>query len=115
MYPSISDLLRDLFGIHIELPVQTFGFFVALAFFASAYFLTREVKRREKNGWLTPKGEERNIGKPASTTERVWNHIIGYLIGYKLLFALLNWSAFSTKPKDLMLSSPAKSVGVCNV
>jgi len=48
MYPSISDLLKDLFGIHIALPVQTFGFFVALAFFVSAYFLSRELKRREK-------------------------------------------------------------------
>ncbi|HLR36460.1 MAG TPA: prolipoprotein diacylglyceryl transferase family protein [Chitinophagaceae bacterium] len=111
MYPSISDLLRDLFGIHIELPVQTFGFFVALAFFASAYFLTREMKRREKNGWLTPKGEERTIGKPASTTELVWNFIIGFLIGYKLLFALLNWSAFSNNPQHLILSSEGNFFG----
>ncbi len=111
MYPSISDLLKDLFGIHVALPVQTFGFFVAVAFFSSAYALTREMRRREKLGWLSPKSEKRVIGKPASTTELVWNFVIGFLIGFKLLYAVVHWDVFSANPQHLILSSEGNFLG----
>src|SRR5699024_8261353 len=93
------------------LPVQTFGFFVALAFFVSAYFLSRELKRREKLNWLKPKKEKRTIGKPATTSELVWNFIIGFIVGYKLLYAVLHWAAFSTNPQQLILSSEGNAFG----
>lgn len=111
MYPSISDLLRDLFGIYIPLPIQTFGFFVAIAFFVSAYFLSRELQRREKLGWMPPKEEKEWVGKPATTTELIWNFIIGFLIGFKLLYALLNWTQFSRDPQHLLLSSEGNFFG----
>ena len=31
MYPTITDFFKDVFGINIPLPIQTYGFFVALA------------------------------------------------------------------------------------
>ena len=52
MYPTISHLIYDLFGINIPLPIQTFGFFVALAFLAAAYTLSLELKRKESQGFL---------------------------------------------------------------
>ena len=51
MYPNISYLLNDLFGVYIPLPIQTFGFFVALAFIFSSWTLALELKRKRKN-WL---------------------------------------------------------------
>lgn len=111
MYPGISDLLKDIFGIHLALPVQTFGFFVAVAFFCSAYVLAKELKRREKLNWLQPKEEKRWVGKPATSGELIWNFIIGFLIGFKLLYAIAHWEAFSADPQHLLLSSEGSLIG----
>ena len=43
MYPTLSDLLFDLFGVNIPLPIQSFGFFVAIAFIACYQVLTLEM------------------------------------------------------------------------
>ena len=64
MYPTISHLLFDLFGINIPLPIQTFGFWVAIAFLAASYVITKELKRKEKEGHLTATTVKEIIGKP---------------------------------------------------
>ena len=48
MYPTISHLIFDLSGFQIPLPIQTFGFFVALAFLIASWLLSLELKRKEK-------------------------------------------------------------------
>lgn len=111
MYASISDLLRDLFGVHIPLPIQTFGFFVAIAFFAAAWVLTQELKRRESLGWMKGREERHWVGRPASSSELIWNFIIGFLIGFKLLYALAHWDEFSVNPQHLLLSSEGNFFG----
>ena len=63
MYPTISHLIYDLFGINIPLPIQTFGFFVALAFLAAAYTLSLELKRKESQGFLFSVKVKEIIGK----------------------------------------------------
>jgi phosphatidylglycerol---prolipoprotein diacylglyceryl transferase len=105
MYPSISDLLHDVFGVNWKLPIQTFGFFVAIAFLAAAYVLTKELRRREKLGWLAGIPEEYWVGKPASNSEIFINAFIGFLLGYKLLPALMSWDSFSADPQHYILSS----------
>ena len=52
MYPTIPHLIEDLTGYWIPLPIQTFGFFVALAFLLAAYALKRELRRKEKHGLI---------------------------------------------------------------
>jgi hypothetical protein len=47
MYATISDLLLDLFGIYIPLPIQTFGFFLGLSFLGAFWATQSELKRKE--------------------------------------------------------------------
>ena len=48
-YPTVSLFLEQVFNIKINLPIQTFGFFVAIAFLTASYILSKELKRIEKN------------------------------------------------------------------
>ena len=90
MYPSLYYAFKDLFGI--DLPflkmVQMFGFFVALAFLTSAYFWTKELKRKEKEGLLSPSSNKVLKGQKATSSELFFSGLIGFLIGYKLLYML---------------------------
>ena len=52
MYPTLSHLIKALTGIWIPLPFATFGLFVAFSFLICAFFLKRELKRKEKEGQL---------------------------------------------------------------
>lgn len=111
MYPTISDLLKDLFGINLALPIQTFGFFVAIAFLICAYVLTRELRRREKMGWLEPREEEHWVGKPASASEILLNAALGFILGFKIVAAIFNWRQFSADPQDFLLSMQGSAWG----
>ena len=52
MYPNLYYLVDDLFGIKLNglKLINSFGFFVAIAFVASGYVLYLELKRNEALG-----------------------------------------------------------------
>lgn len=111
MYPTLSDMLRDLLGINIPLPFPTFGFFVALAFLIAAYFFTSELKRKEKLGWLKAKDIKVLIGARASNWELISNGIMGFIIGFKLIEAILNYSSFVDNPQHFLFSTEGNFIG----
>jgi phosphatidylglycerol:prolipoprotein diacylglycerol transferase len=53
-YPFLSDLVRDLTGLDIPLPMPMFGLFVALAVVVAAYFMKRELARMYAAGTIGP-------------------------------------------------------------
>lgn len=110
MYPTISEFLKTL-GIHIALPIQTFGFFVALAFIAAAYVLRMELNRKEAQGLLKATIQKRIIGKPATTAELATNALLGFIIGFKGLFLILNYRLFAENPQEMMLSFEGNLLG----
>lgn len=111
MFPTVSHFIEYLFGIQVPLPFNTFGVFVALAFVAGYWAFTQEFKRKEVLGILHPIKKLVTIGKPASAIEMASNAIFGFLIGYKLVYALLNYKLFVADAQTVLLSSKGNILG----
>lgn len=106
MYPNLYYLFKELFGIEIEAlkVINSFGFFVAIAFFISAWVLMKELKRKEKEGLLTYEDTKVIVGKPASASELLINFILGFVFGYKILGVLFTEGALKD-PQAFIFSS----------
>ena len=105
MYPTISHLIFDLFGINIPLPIQTFGFFVALAFLAAAYTLSLELKRKESEGFLFSVKVKETIGKSLNSYDVLNSLMLGFVIGFKGVEAIFNYSDLVANPQEFILST----------
>jgi prolipoprotein diacylglyceryltransferase len=104
MYPTISDLLYDLFGINIPLPIQSFGFMLAFSFLCAAYTLSLELKRKEKLGLLRTVEVKHLAGKPPGIWDIAGSFLLGFLIGYKVIFAALHYGEFVNDTQGILLS-----------
>ena len=107
MYPDFSYFMHDVFGTEPDnffSIIQTFGLLLALAFLGSAYVLYLEMKRREDIGQFKATKVKRVIGKSASVSELLTNGLIGFILGYKGIFAYQNWDAFLHDASAVILS-----------
>ena len=111
MYPTISDFLYALTGKAIYLPIQTFGFFMALAFLVALILGRNEFLRLEKAGILQASTEKQVVGRPASVFDILLNGVLGFVVGYKGLEMLMNWKYFSQNPQEFILSSDGNLIG----
>ena len=104
MYPTISHLIEDLTGVFIPLPIQSFGFFVALSFIFGAWIWSRELKRKERLGQLLSMPKKVLVGAPATSMELISNGLIGFIIGAKLLHIILDYKGLVDDPQGVILS-----------
>lgn len=107
MYPNLYYVFRDLFGV--EAPflryVNSFGFFVALAFILAAVVLTLELKRKSNQGLFQYTEVEVMVGKPATMGEIALNFVLGFLLGYKILGLFLMSSSATDDPQAFIFST----------
>jgi phosphatidylglycerol:prolipoprotein diacylglycerol transferase len=111
MYPTISDLIKDLTGIYIPLPIQSFGFMMAIAFLFAAWTLALELKRKEQLKLIHAVPKKIKVGEGASVGELVSNGIIGFIVGFKLVDIIFNYSSFVNNPQEFILSLQGNVVG----
>jgi prolipoprotein diacylglyceryl transferase len=107
MYPNLYYAFKDLFGIDFR-PlrfINSFGFFVAIAFIVSASLLARELKRKSKMGLLQPTEDEVMVGMRATPGELLLNFLLGFLLGYKILALFFLSSSATQDPQTFIFSS----------
>jgi len=107
MYPTIYHLVYDLFGL--EIPVlkimNSFGFFVALAFIAAAYTLKLELDRKGNEGIIPKTYKKVTLGGKPSLYNIISTTIFGFLVGFKLVPIILNTNGSLGNPQAFLLST----------
>ncbi len=107
MYPNLYFAFRDIFGVEWNglRFINSFGFFVAIAFLASAFVLVLELKRKERAGLLQGTDVKITVGKPASMADMLLNFGLGFLLGYKFVGLFLADDSLSADPQTFIFSS----------
>lgn len=113
MYPTLYHALLDLFGL--DLPflkfLNSFGFFVALAFLFASWTLGMELRRKEGLGLLQTVTRKVTVGLPATPGELIWSGVLGFLLGWKGLHLILNFTASTADPQSFLLSGQGNFIG----
>jgi len=114
MYPNLYYAVKDLFGIEINglKLINSFGFFVAIAFISASAVLSAELKRKEKEGLLIHEEEKIIIGAPASIQELIFNFLLGFIFGYKIIGAFVVPSALNDPQSFILSTNGSAPVGI---
>lgn len=104
MYPKISDLINSLFGTHINLPIMSYGFFVALAFLVGAYLLYLEFIRKEKEGLIKTTMKKITVGKPVPAGELLVSFVVSFFLAFKAVPAITDYQHFANDPQQFLFS-----------
>jgi phosphatidylglycerol:prolipoprotein diacylglycerol transferase len=105
MYPNLYYAFKDIFGVEwswLKL-VNSFGFFVAVAFIICAWVLTLELRRKQQQGLFVHTEETITLGAPAGIGELLLNFVIGFVFGYKIFGAFTIADAL-VDPQSFILS-----------
>jgi phosphatidylglycerol:prolipoprotein diacylglycerol transferase len=108
MYPNFYYIFRDWFGVELNglKLVNSFGFFVAVSFLLASILMGKELRRKFKDGVL---GEGKLVkywvGKPYSQADYITSALTGFIIGFKFLPLLFDFSLANDNPQDYLLSA----------
>ncbi|MEN9639186.1 MAG: hypothetical protein RLZZ262_1054 [Bacteroidota bacterium] len=109
MYPTIYHALYDLFGIEWTWTklLNSFGFFVAIAFICASYTLGLELRRRAASGIFAPRFVKVIKGSAPNYPDIFFNAFIGFIIGWKFIYLVTNSNKLfgSSSPQEHIFSS----------
>lgn len=111
MFPYLSDLTNYLFGFSFSFPLPMFGFMVALAFIGANYCFVLEMKRKENDGLLSSSIIKIIKGEKASISELVGNGFFGFVLGFKILAIVLNYSVVIEDLPGFIMSLEGNLIG----
>ena len=107
MYPNLYYAFKDLFGVEWKFLrfVNSFGFFVAIAFIICAIVLANELRRKSKQGLFQPTEMQVVVGQPATLPDLALNFLLGFLLGYKIVALFILDSSATVDPQAFIFSS----------
>ncbi len=107
MYPNLYYAFKDLFGVEWKFLrfVNSFGFFVAIAFIICAIVLANELRRKSKQGLFQPTDMQVMVGQPATLLDLGLNFLLGFLLGYKIVALFIMDSSATTDPQEFIFST----------
>lgn len=113
MYPTLYHALLDITGLDIPFLkfLNSFGFFVAVAFIFASWTLGLELKRKGSEGFIRSTKRSETIGLPASPMELATSGFLGFLLGWKGLYLILNFQEAVADPPGSLLSSKGVFIG----
>ncbi len=106
MYPNLYYAFKDLFGVEWTFLrfVNSFGFFVAIAFIVAAVVLASELKRKSRLGLFQPTEMQVIVGQPASMLDIGLNFLLGFVLGYKIVALFILDSSATEDPQAFIFS-----------
>ena len=110
MFPTLSHLVHYLTGADVRIPVQTFGVFLALSFWAAYVAFRLEFMREEHDGVVHA------FSRYPLTIRQQWVLLAiyaftGFLLGYKLVYVFHNYSLFLGAPSRFLFSPEGSLAG----
>lgn len=107
MYPNLYYAFKDLFSVEWKFLrfVNSFGFFVAIAFIISAIVLANELRRKSKQGFFHPTEMQVMVGQPATLLDLGLNFLLGFLLGFKIVALFIMDSSATEDPQAFIFSS----------
>ena len=129
MYPYLSDILNDLFGIDLPIDIYSFGAMVAIAALTAGWLLGKELDRYYALGMINGvrmridqgskskpeksrkqrKGKSKPVFQTVSPSNMVWTitmiALVSGFAGARLFHILENLDQFSADPIGMLISS----------
>jgi prolipoprotein diacylglyceryltransferase len=86
MYPTLYHAALDLLGLDLQILklINTFGFFVALAFLAAARCLASELERKHEQGLLASTQRRYEPARATTPLDLLVSGLLAFLVGYKV-------------------------------
>ncbi|NHZ98748.1 prolipoprotein diacylglyceryl transferase [Massilia sp. CCM 8734] len=119
-YPYLSDVVKDLTGIDLPLPIATFGLLVAFAILAGAACLKRELARLHADGRVGPaykrvKGDDGVVAEVAVPPQDIVSDlafivVLVGIVGARLFHILEHTDQFLLNPWSMIFSRSGLSV-----
>jgi phosphatidylglycerol---prolipoprotein diacylglyceryl transferase len=119
-YPYLSDVIKDLTGIDLPLPIATFGLLVAMAILAGAACLKRELARLHAAGRVGPaykrvKGDDGIVAEVAVPPQEIVSDlafivVLVGIVGARLFHILEHTDQFLLNPWSMIFSRSGLSV-----
>jgi phosphatidylglycerol:prolipoprotein diacylglycerol transferase len=107
MYPTFYHLFYDAFGVKLAglKFINSFGFFMALSYAVAYYIFVRELKRKEEEKLIL--AVEKPPAKPdknAALISLIVYGLIGFIVGYKMGYLLLNYAESVADTQAFLMS-----------